>query len=185
MRYGNVYSANRTLRLLGAGVTSSNVEPSSKSTGDLWFERGAGGDQLYAWPWWWDNTYWRSPDLYLEVTLLNAMSRTWGYMPMMNSLNVYLRTLRVVSFPTLTQSGSNYWLISVNRRNIANTTTIINSINTASNVLNNWNHQSLNLNTHVTCGTNFTMLFDVDFNPVNAAGGLYAGAKLVYNLVRP
>lgn len=160
--------------------------PQPPVTGDVWYEVGGDGTPLYGWPWIRDaGGFWRSPDFYLESTFLNISSTTWDYLSQYNGLNMYVRSLRVVSYATMPQSASNYWKISLNRRSAANATTEMGSFLTSTNSINTWTHQSVAINTQVVCGVNFTMLFDVQLTPNGIPGNLYASTRFVYNFARP
>jgi hypothetical protein len=165
--------------------TRSSTGPSSPVVGDTWDELNVSNQQLYGWTWWWDGAYWRSPDQYFNFYTIGASSSVQGLHPTFLGLNMYIKSFRYFSNTSMAQSGTNYWTINFNRRNLNGTATVLRTATTSTNVLNFWNYNGLSINTHVTTGVNFTIYFDVSAAPSNIPGTLSLVSLVDYQFVRP
>ena len=176
------------LILNGSRYSISNTAPVSPAVGDLWLETDAAKKPLYGWDWWWDGSFWRSPEREIRSSGYGLSTSPSYYMIAADSTfsGYYFSRWAVTSNVITTNNSGNYWAITPHyltstggQGNIATPITTANDA--ASTYVEKKSAINTSINLALTSAKNFAIAFT---KAAGAPGNMNAGAVLYYSFLR-
>lgn len=164
-------------------VIKSATPPASPYVGLEWKELSAGLPK-YGWNWWWDGTYWRSPEQRWEMSIHIGTSIR-EYLSQFDDLNVYLKSLKTAFACSVTQNGTNNYVNSLERGPASGATTVIASLSTNGNAANNRVTQQVAINTHINVIGLGVKTLQVISTSNGSPGTITGGFTVFYDFARP
>ena len=173
------------LILNGIRVSAGSTVPTSPAVGDRWMETDGTNKPLYGWEWWWDGTYWRSPDMVLEASDYNDANGAYKHFVADSTFGgYYLKYWIVISNVLTTNDASNFWNINLYRYASPFSGTTLFATSTSTFAPTTFTQVKSAINLQVNLVATGAKTFAISFQKTGVPGNIISTAKVVYNLTR-
>jgi predicted GH43/DUF377 family glycosyl hydrolase len=166
----------------GGGYDEGTSFPVGPSTDDKFYRTDR--NLLY----YYDGTRWLSTEVFRETFFpsdntnpTTTHGASLGAWPVRQGDNgIYVLTVDAVTLVVTTNDGSNYWTISYNWRNQANSSTELVNTNTSADTATNWYNKSTSVNAVLDSTARY---LNIVVNKTNAPGSIYVYPAIRYRLI--